>query len=695
MQSSADARHHLARILGLLRRGWISLRTRGVRASWQRIAARLGTRTAAAAALFVPPAEAPTRVPAAAAPEISIVIPVHGQLAHTLACLGAIAAHPPRRAIEVIVVDDSSPDDSRRVLARIDGLHLLQRAENGGFVAAANDGAGAARGAFIAFLNNDTVPQPGWLDALADAFDSDPRCGLAGAQLLYPDGRLQEAGGIVFADGSAESYGRFDDPSLAAYGFVRDADYVSGAAMLIRTALFREIGGFADAYRPGYYEDTDLAFAVRARGLRVRYQPMARVVHVEGASAGTDPARGMKAAQVRHRALFAARWPQALAAQPAPGTRVTAANLVRTRPQVLVVDALTPTPDRDSGSLRLLNLMRMLQDDGAHVVFWPANRAHAGADTQRLQALGIEAWHAPGPRAPAWLRAHGARFDTVLVCRHYVAREFLPLLRAHAPQARVVFDTVDLHFLREQRAAEVQGDAALARSAARTRALELDLVRRCDATLVVSEAERALLHATLPDARVEVLGNIVELAPPGPGHAARRDLLFVGGFRHPPNVDAMRWFVSEVWPRVRGHAPAMQLHVVGADAPAEILALARVPGVRLHGHVPDLVPLLTQARIAIAPLRFGAGVKGKVNQAMAHGVPVVATACAVEAMHLHDGDDVLVADTADAFAAAILRLETDAALWQRLADHGCASVAQHFSADAARPVLRRVLLGRD
>src|SRR3546814_1005866 len=166
-------------------------------------------------------------------------------------------------------------------------------------------------------------------------------------------------------------------------------------------------------------------------------------------------------------------------------------------------------PDRDSGSLRLVNLMRLLRDEGAHVVFLPSDLKHAGAYTQALQALGIEAWHAPvAGGIPAWLREHGPRFDSVIVCRHYVARELLPLLHKHAPRAQLVLDTVHLHYLRESRAAEVAGDAARARTAQRTRALELEVIARSDLTLVVSGAERALLADAAPAARVEVPSNL-------------------------------------------------------------------------------------------------------------------------------------------------------------------------------------------
>ncbi|MEG3193819.1 glycosyl transferase, partial [Lysobacter sp. D1-1-M9] len=151
----------------------------------------------------------------------------------------------------------------------------------------------------------------------------------------------------------------------------------------------------------------------------------------------------------------------------------------------------------------------------------------------------------------------------VVVCRHYVMREMLPLLRRHAPRARLVFDTVDLHYLREARGARVSGDAAMAKAAARTRELELDVIRRSDATLVVSATERELLATDAPAARVEVLSNLHRVPDSGPGPEGRRDAMFVGGFRHPPNVDAVLWFVEHVWPLVVAQAPEMRFHCIG------------------------------------------------------------------------------------------------------------------------------------
>jgi GT2 family glycosyltransferase/glycosyltransferase involved in cell wall biosynthesis len=693
--SWTDLAFALNRGTGLVRRGLTSLRTRGWEATWARVLRQFRrVPLAQRAPLEIPVARpfAPFDLPCAPTPRASIVIPVFNQFAHTLACLRAIAAQPPEAAIEVIVVDDGSSDETADALAQVAGLRFHRRPANGGFIAACNDGAKLARGEYLVFLNNDTLPQAGWLDALLQTFDEHPGTGLVGAQLLYPDGRLQEAGGVVFADGSAWNYGRLESPLDPRYACLREADYCSGAAIAIPRTLFVQLGGFDKRYAPAYYEDTDLAFAVRAAGLRVLYQPAARVVHLEGATAGTDTGAGPKAAQVRNQAVFAEKWHHQLRAHLPPGDPDAAAFGHGRRPTVLVVDVLTPQPDRDSGSLRLVNLMRLLREEGAHVVFLPADLAHDGRYTTDLQQLGVEAWHAPfAPRIIGWLAQHGARFDAAIVCRHYVASQFLPVLRKHAPQARLVFDTVDLHYLRERRGAQVAGDAALARTAERTRTLELGVIAASDLTWVVSSVERDLLASDAPRAPVQVLSNLHRIAGPGAPFAHRRDLVFVGGFRHPPNVDAVEWFVREVFPHVRARLPEVEFHCIGGDVPPAIAALAGVAGVRVHGHVADIAPYMDGARLALAPLRYGAGVKGKINLSMAHGQPVVATSCAVEGMHLRAGEDVLVADDAQGFAAAVVRAYEDETLWSRLAGNGLRNVETHFSLDAGRAVVRELV----
>ena len=693
----AEARSYLNRVLGLARRALASLRTRGWRATWQRITVH--ARAPAAPPLrplYLPAAApfAPFAVPADPAPQVSIVIPVYNQAAHTLACLRALAAHPPRASCEIVVIDDGSRDDTVRWLPQVAGLRYEVRERNGGFIEACNDGVARSRGQYVVLLNNDTVPQPGWLDALLQTFADCPQAGLVGAQLLYPDGRLQESGGVVFADGSGWSYGRFESADDPRYASLRDCDYCSGAALMLPRALWDRIGGFDTRYRPAYYEDTDLAFQVRALGLRTLVQPASRVVHDEGTSNGTDTGSGVKAYQVRNQRVFAAKWAAQLQHHPAPGTVPSPAVLHRGQRQVLVLDEQVPRPERDSGSLRQFNLLRMLLAEGLHVVFVPTRREHGGAATEALQRLGVEVWHAPFLDSVAgWLRSQGPRFAVVMLVRHHLARECLPLLQRYAPQARRVFDTVDLHYLRERRGAEVAGDAALLREAERTRSSELAVMQQCDVTVLVSAAEREQLRVDAPQVQVELISNLHDVAGAGAPFAQRQDLVFVGGFGHPPNLDAMQWFIGEVFPRIRAALPHIQLHCIGAGAPESLLALAAAqPGVRMHGFVEDIVPYMEQVRIAVAPLRFGAGVKGKINLSMAHGQPVVGTRCAVEGMHLTDGVDARVADDAEGFAAAVVALHEDPVLWQQLSQAGLANVATHFSLDAARDSVRRVFV---
>jgi len=695
----AEFRYFLQRLTGLTRRGLSSLRMRGWRATLERVNVHLRPlpplrRTAL---WFPEPAPfAPFAVPHSEAPRVSVVIPVYDHLAHTLACLRALAAHPPALDCEIIVVDDAGPgDETPQVLPQVQGLRYHRREVNGGFIAACSDGIAMARGEFVVLLNNDTVPQPGWLEALLATFATHPDTGLAGAQLLYPDGRLQESGGVVFGDGSAWSYGRFESPEDPRYGYVRRMDYCSGAALCIRRELLQRLGGLDRRYAPAYYEDTDLAFAVRAAGLQVRVQPASRVVHDEGTSHGTDTSIGTKAYQVRNRAVFAAKWAAALTGQPAPGTSPSPAILHRGQRQVLILDEAVPQPDRDSASLRQFNLIRLLVQTGAHVVFVPTGRAHGDRHTHALQQLGVEVWYSPYLDSVAsWLREHGPRFAVAMMVRHHVAHECLPLLRRYAPQARTVFDTVDLHYLREGRGAALAGDEALVRAAERTRQRELEVMSAADITLLVSAAEREQLRLDAPHVRTELLSNLHEVAGAGAPWHARADLVFVGGFRHPPNTDAVQWFLREVFPRVRQRLPQVRFHGIGSDVPEALRELAAgLDGVQLHGHVPDLAPYMEGARIALAPLRFGAGVKGKINLSMAHGQPVVATTCAAEGMHLRDGEDVLIADDPEAYAAAIVRLHEDEALWTRLSENGLRNVAEHFSLQAADDTVRRVFLG--
>ncbi|MFK2900945.1 glycosyltransferase [Dyella jejuensis] len=634
---------------------------------------------------------APFTLPASDTPLVSVIIPVYGKLPYTLACLRSIARHGAQTPFEVIIVDDASPDAGVETLGQIGGLRLLENAQNLGFIGSCNAGASAARGSYLLFLNNDTQVTPGWLDRLLDCFREEPGCGIAGSRLVYPDGRLQEAGAIIFSNADGWNYGRFEQPDDPKFLYRRDTDYISGASLMIETALFRQIHGFDVRYAPAYYEDTDLAFAVRGAGKRVIYQPESLIIHFEGITSGTDLQAGVKQYQVVNKSKFAQKWAQVLESQPAPNTPAARAIHHDRRPHILILDALTPDASRDSGSLRLINIMRLLGEMGWRVSFMADNRVASHDEICQLGRLGVHTLCKPwSPSLARWLTGERDTLQAVMLCRHYVATPNLDLVRRLTPRAKVIFDTVDLHFLRERRAAEHTTNKAIASQANASYRRELALIRACDVTLVVSPVEQALLSQEAPDAKVELLSNVHEVFGRNAGFAERKDMVFIGGFGHPPNVDAVNWLISDIYPRIRAARPDMALHLIGDIPEAERLKLSG-EGVHIHGRVADIEPWMRGCRVALAPLRYGAGVKGKVNMAMSHGLPVVATSIAAEGMQLHHGDNILVGDDADSFASSVLRLYDDEALWLRLSDRGLDNIRQHFSFSAAREALRRAL----
>lgn len=629
----------------------------------------------------------------AAIPRVSVVIPVYNNLDYTLACLDAIARHLPAVPIEVIVVDDASSDATEAELSVRTDLRYLRNPANLGFIGSCNRGAAEAHGEFVFFLNNDTTVLEGWLDTLVATFDAIPEAGLVGSKLIYPDGRLQEAGGIIWEDASGWNWGRLADPAAPEFNFLRDVDYCSGAAILIRRELFTGLGGFDTRYAPAYYEDTDLAFAVRAHGLRVLYQPLSQVVHYEGVTSGTDLGSGIKAYQVRNRERFLDKWQSVLVTHGSAEGRAPRLSADR-RPQarMLVIDACTPTPDQDSGSIDMVNLLRMLDDFGYRVSFIPeSDLLFSGAYTRALQGRGVEClYHPYTPSVEQVLQARGEEFDAVMLVRGPHAYHYVDMVKRYCPRAKIIFNTVDLHFLREQRKAQLETGSPRSAMADEMRRKEMHVIERADTTIVISPVEQELLAREAAAARVRVIPLLREIPGRSQGFGPRRGIVFVGGFRHPPNIDAMLWFCAEIWPLVRARLPGLECFIIGSHMAPEVQALDG-NGVHVLGFVEDIEPVFRQVRLSIAPLRYGAGLKGKVATSLGYGVPCVLSQVAVEGSGLEDGVDVLVADTPQAFADAVVRLHEDGALWERLSRTGLTRVESEFSVAANRGRLAALL----
>lgn len=625
-------------------------------------------------------------------PSVSIIIPVYNQFKHTYHCLESISRLDEKTTFEVIVVDDCSSDETEQLIKKITGIKYHRQTSNGGFIESCNTGAQLANGQYLLFLNNDTEVLSGWVDELLNTFSAKTDVGLVGSQLLYPDGRLQEAGGIVFSDASGWNYGRLGSPDEPEYQHLREATYISGASIMVQRELFESLGRFDERYKPAYYEDTDLAFSVRKAGLKVYYQPMSKVIHFEGISSGTDLSSGTKKYQVINQQKFSDKWQKELSFQPAPGSDIEMARFQNKPLRVLIFDACTPTPDQDSGSLRMLNLIQIFIELGHQVSFVPENMAHFEHYTQNLQRLGVNCIFAPKYASPIeYLKAKGQYYDTVILSRYYVAEPLMPMLRSYCPKARIWFDTVDLHYLRETRMAELEESNAAIKAAAKTKQKELGVAGGCDLTLVVSPYEKKVLAEEMPKLDVAVLSNIHKVYDSHKGYDDSKDLLFIGGYQHTPNVDGLLWFVEHIFPQIVTAIPDLVLHVVGSKAPQKIIDLGQNPNIEFHGFVENIEPMMQNIRIAVAPLRFGAGVKGKVNMSMSYGQPVVGTKVAVEGMYTEHGHDVMMADDADDFAQEVIKLYQNPELWMKVSKGGVRNVEKWFSFNAAQKVITHLL----
>ena len=633
----------------------------------------------------------PIKIKTTTHPIVSIIIPVYNHYEHTYNCLKSIAELNDKTSFEIIVVDDCSTDKTQELIQDISGITYKRQTQNGGFIESCNTGAKLSSGRYLMFLNNDTVVHDNWLDALVDIFNNHSDVGLVGSKLIYPNNQLQEAGGIIFSDASGWNYGRTEEPGKPEFNHVREADYCSGASILIKKKLFEKLGCFDQRYKPAYYEDTDLAFAVRQSGKKVYYQPASVITHFEGISSGTDLTQGMKKYQVVNQDKFKHKWAKQLTKQPKAGTHI---ELCRTHAQpkrILVFDACTPMPDQDAGSLRMINILKIFKELNYHVVFMPENLSHCDNYTESLQQLGIECIYTPYITNPVdYLKEKGSFLDAVVLSRYYVAEPILPFIRDYCPKAQLIFDTVDLHYLRESRLAALSDDAKLIKLANATKKKELAIANACDTTLVVSPYEVEVLAKEIPEKQVSVLSTIHEVYGCRNPFKNRKDLMFIGGFQHSPNVDAVEWFINDIFPLVVKKIPEIKFHIIGSKTPKQIKAFAS-DNIIVHGFVKDIEPFLDEVKIAVAPIRYGAGVKGKINTSMSYGQPVVGTQIAVEGMFTQEGVDVLSADTPQNFADQITRLYSDESLWNTLSVGGLKNVHNYFSFDAAKKAIKTIL----
>jgi GT2 family glycosyltransferase/ubiquinone/menaquinone biosynthesis C-methylase UbiE len=627
-------------------------------------------------------------------PLVSIIIPVYNQWDYTYSCLKSIYENTIGIPYEIIIADDVSNDETVNINEYVDNITVIRNDKNLGFLLNCNNAAKKARGKYIHFLNNDTNVQKDWLKYLVDLIENDKTIGIVGSKLVYKDGKLQEAGGIIWKDASGWNYGRLDDPEKPEYNYVKEVDYISGASILIRKDLWCEIGGFDDRYVPAYFEDADLAFEVRKRGYKVVYQPKSVVVHFEGVSHGKDTKSGVKSYQIKNKEKFIVKWKDVLEKDHFEnGENVFwARDRSKDKKTILVIDHYVPHYDKDAGSRCTYSYLKLFAEMGFKVIFLGDNFYRHEPYTSELQEKGIEVlygnWYSRNIKE--WIKKNNKFIDYVYLNRPHISIKYVDFLKINT-NAKIIYFGHDLHYLREIRNYEIEKNRELLKSSAKWKEIEFELFNKADVIYVVSCYEEQLLKKEFPNKTIRtipvyIFDNKQDVVNP---YENREDILFVGGFNHKPNIDAVLWFVKDIFPRILNKYPAVKFYVVGSNPPETIRQL-QTNNIIVTGFVTDeeLQNLYNHCKLVVVPLRFGAGVKGKVVEAMYYQVPIVTTSIGAEGLSNIE-DFIIIEDKPEDFAEKVIKIYHNKEEWTRLSQGSYNYVLNTFSTKAALEIVSK------
>lgn len=576
-------------------------------------------------------------------PLVSIIIPAYNGWDVNYRCLRSIRENTEAISYEVIFADDASSDETQHIDNYIKNIVHIRNEQNLGFLRNCNHAASYAKGEYLHFLNNDTEVTPDWLSSLVNLMETDSSIGMCGSKLVYPDGRLQEAGGIIWKDASGWNYGHNQDPDHPMFNYVKEVDYISGASLLIKADLWKAIGGFDDRYTPAYFEDTDLAFEIRKKGFRVVYQPLSKIKHFEGFSHGTEHNGPVKEESVKkfqsiNKEKFFEKWKDVLAKNHFANAENVfwARDRSQLKKTILVIDHYVPHFDKDAGSRHTFQYLRLLVEMNLNVKFIGDNFYKHEPYTTALQQLGIEVLYGESFKKhwKEWIVENQAKIDFIYLHRPHISIKYIDFIKANT-KARIMYFGHDLHFYREEKQYEIEKNEKLLESARIWRQTEISLFEKADLVITPSETERQIITnlsgsfkaVTIP------LFYFKESNIPITDFQSRKNIIFVGGFNHQPNLDGVLWFIEEIWPLIKSRISDIQFLIVGSNVPDEIKRLAG-PDLIVKGYVPDaeLKHLYGQIRVAVIPLRYGAGIKGKLLEAMHNGIPIVTTPEGIEGL---------------------------------------------------------------
>ena len=593
---------------------------------------------------------------AADASSLSVVLVLDGEAGHALACLRSVAAAG-CGALELVIVENGPTDGTSRLLERVVGARVVRNAVRLSPAQALAEAMAVAASPDLLLLDPRTRLWPAALRAALGTLEEHPQAGAVTGKVVATDGSLVEAGALFGTDGQVLAFPRGYSAGMPDAQFRRPVPAGSGLFLLLRGTALREAGGLGIAFPSRAHAVADLCLRLGEAGWDTLFEPLADVAY-EYARTPTEGTADK---------LFAVRHAEALARHGLPpGGRPRCPIMSGTRKRLLLIDDRVPYPELGAGYPRSARMIHELHALGWFVtVFpnfepdddWPTVYGRFPREVEFMLGYGRRA-------LDHFLHERAGFYDVVVVSRPHNMRDYLAARGATPRPARLIYDAEAVFAPREFLRLEQAGQAVDPEQRRAALAEEIGLTSTADVVTAVNEAEAELFRqGGCP--RVSVLGLGITPAPAGPGFARRRDLLFVGamGEDNSPNADGMTWFVGEVMPLLdRLIGPDYRLLVAGRCQAPSVLALAS-ERVRVLGLVGDLSELYATARIFVAPTRYAAGLPLKVHEAAGRGLPVVGAALLGRQLGWRDGRDMLLATTAEEFAAACARLYCDPALW--------------------------------
>ena len=542
------------------------------------------------------------KIPSFYKPLVSIIIPVHNNFRYTYNCISSILKMKPIVPYEIIIGNDLSTDNAKIIEQYVKNIIVHNNINKNNYLMSCNEVAKFSRGKYIVFLNNDAKVQKEWLIFLLKLIESDKKIGMVGSKLIFPNGKLQEAGGIVWNNGEYFRFGSGYNLDLPEYNYVKEVDYISGASILIRKSIWEIIGGFDKRYIPAYYGDIDFAFELRRIGYKVMYQPKSVVEYDEGISKRNNLLSDIKTYQIINKKKFVEKWKNDLKYQKEQGNTFLSRD--RGYNRIFVIDTFVPSYNTNAGNRCTFMYLNLFKEIGLQVTFLPNDFQKIEPYTTILQQKGIEVlygdWYQKN--IENWLKNNLKYFNFVYLQRPEIGLKYIDLIRKHF-SGKIFYFPHDIHYIRLSREYNITHDEIKLNQSKIFKKIEMDIFSKVDIIHVVGNYEYQILKEKFDK---KIIRNIPiyiydkQLSSVEKNFSKRKDLIFVGGFSHSPNIDAVLWFSQYVFPKIVDKFQDMIWHIVGSNIPDEIIKLES-KNIKIEGLLSDedLYSLYQKCRIAI------------------------------------------------------------------------------------------------